>query len=202
MPILPIVPVFYTDVKKSTTLPDDLVMLDSGMKLEDRHCAVRDVYRKPRHGSSVWKKLNPIVRHMFKAVTKSLSNPSLRLRVRMSLGYGFLYPLTYSKSLRRLTEEEAQGNIGNTTEGISAQDEGTVNTANVISYDYINDYSITIGCGKDATYTLRITIVPKVQRLKDIPSSKLCKPDAPELAGIENLMPDLLNVRELVGQMK
>lgn len=69
----------------------------------------------------------------------------------------------------------------------------------VISSDYINDYSVAIGCGNDATYTLRITIVPKVERIKTIPSSKLCKPDAPDLIGIENNMPDLVNVSERAG---
>ncbi len=194
-----IVPVFYTGIKKSTTLTDDLVLLDGGTRLEDMHCAIRNVYRKPKYGSNTWIQLNPISQHMFKLVPNSLSDRSLRLRVRMSLAYGFLYPMSISKLHRRLIEN----NSNNSTEESSSsqQDEGIVEAANVLSSDYVNDYSIIIGCGGNSTYVLRITIVPKIQRIRSSRSSRFCKPDDLDLTGIEDYMPELINVRKDMGQM-
>lgn len=189
---------FYSDVKKSTTLSDDLVRLDNGATVQDDQCMVRDAYRKAQN-SAQWIELNSLAKYMFRT-TRDGPSGALRIRVRMRFGYEFLYPLTISKPLRRTTEESTTSNVEVEAPGSSSErrildgGEGSVNAENYISSDFIYDYSITVGCANNQTYRLELTIVPKVKRKRVFISSRLCKPNDPDLAGIENYMPKLSDV--------
>lgn len=196
-------PVFYTDVKKTSELGDDLVRFDNGATVLDTACMVKAAYRKPKDTQS-WIKLGPMERYMFRTTTKSAQELNLRLRVRMAFAYPFLKDLTVSnKQILRRTiglgaaPERKEG--GWKSDIPSERDlQNTVETENYIATTYINDYSISIGCDSGETYRLELTIVPKVLRNgKSRQTSRLCRPDDPDLAGIDTYMPKLADVSNL-----